>query len=125
MTTILPVQGALTEARTATGGAAGGSALVVVEAGARLAAEPFGSDHAAQQRRRRVVGILELGVQRLEDRETRVEANQVEQLEGTHREVAAALHRGVDVVARRDAGVEQPDRVVEVREQQRIDDEAS
>ena len=97
---------------------------VVVETLTGLAAEALGAHHARQQRCRRVVGVAELGVQRLEDRQARVETDQVEQRERPHREVAAALHRGVDVVARRDARVEHPHRVVEVREEQRVDDEA-
>src|SRR5688500_5213901 len=52
---------------------------VVVEAGAALAAQLLGAHHAAQQRHRRVVGIAELGVQRVEDGETHVETDQVEE----------------------------------------------
>ena len=50
--------------------------------------------------------------------------DQVEQRERAHREVAAALHGGVDVVAAGGAVLEHPHRVVEVREQQGVDDEA-
>src|SRR6478736_10533826 len=97
---------------------------VVVETLAALATVALGADHPAQQGRGRVVRVPELGIKRVEDREARVEADEVDQLERPHREVAAALHRGVDVVPGGDAGVEESRRVVEVREQQRVHDEA-
>ena len=75
-------------------------------------------------RHRGVVRIAELVVERVEDGERGVETDEVEQRERTHREVAAALHRRVDVVAGGGAGLEHAHRVVEVREQQRVDDEA-
>ena len=50
--------------------------------------------------------------------------DEVEQRERTHREVAAALHGGVDVVAGGRAVLEHAHGVVQVREQQRVDDEA-
>ena len=79
------------------------------------------------RRRRRhggVVRVAELVVQRVEDGHRRVEADQVEQRERPHREVAAALHRGVDVVHRRRAVLQHAHGVVEVGEQQGVDDEA-
>ena len=97
---------------------------VVVEADAVLPAEAVGGHHAAQQQCGCEVRVAELLMERVEDREAGVEADEVEQLERAHREVAAALHRGVDVVATGDAGVVELHRVVEVGEQERVHDEA-
>ena len=71
-----------------------------------------------------VVLIAELGVEGVEDRQRRVEADEVEERQRAHREVAAALHRGVDVLARGGAVLQHAHGVVEVREQQGVDDEA-
>ena len=68
--------------------------------------------------------IAERVVDRLEDRHRRVDTDEVEQRERAHREVAAALHRRVDRLDRRRAALEHSHRVVEVREQQGVDDEA-
>src|SRR4051812_35570753 len=69
--------------------------VVVVEAAARLAAQQLGGNHAPQQRDGCVVGVAELVIQRVEDGQAGVEADQVEQGERPHREPAAALHGGV------------------------------
>src|SRR5947209_19482171 len=55
--------------------------VVVVEAATRLAAQQLGRNHAPQQRHRRVVGVAELVIQRVEDGAAGVEANQAEQRE--------------------------------------------
>src|SRR5688500_8262204 len=85
-----------------------GSSPVVVEPFAALPAQEAGGDHAAQAGHGGVVGVLELLVEGVEDRQRRVEADEVEQRQGPHREVAAALHGGVDVVAAGGAVLEQP-----------------
>src|SRR5690606_14991193 len=100
-----------------------GPSAVVVEALARLPPQVAGRHHAAQQRDRRVVRVAELLVERVEDGDRRVEAHEVEQGQRPHREVAAALHGRVDVVAAGGAVLEHPHRVVEVGEEEGVDDE--
>src|ERR1041384_8065471 len=70
--------------------------VVLVEPAADLLAEPAGGDVLAQQRTRAVLVVAELAVTHLGDREARVEADQVRELERAHRMVEAELHAGVD-----------------------------
>ena len=103
---------------------AAATAAVVVEALLGLAAELARGDQAAQQRHRGVVGIAVLLVERIEDGQRGVEPDQVEQRERAHGEPATALHGGVDALLGRHALLEQAHRVVEVREQEGVHDEA-
>ena len=73
---------------------------------------------------RRVQPVAGLLVHRVEDLVGGVEADQVEQRERAHRQAAAELHRGVDVLAAGVARLVHADGVVEVAEQQRVGDEA-
>src|SRR2546423_14808660 len=72
---------------------------VVVEAEFRLPTEMTGGHHPPKGGDGRIVRITKLVVQRVEDGERRVEPDEVEQRQRPHREVAAALHGGIDVVA--------------------------
>ena len=100
------------------------SGVVVAEAALGLAAEVAGGDQVLEQRRRREAGLAELQVELALDRQRHVVADHVEQLERAHRQRAAVLHRGVDVVGGGVVRLEHLHRVVEVGEQQRVDDEA-
>ena len=53
-----------------------------------------------------------------------VQADQVGQRERAHRVRAAGDHRGVDVLGGGEPGLDHPDRGEQVRDQQRVDDEA-
>ena len=65
-------------------------------AGLELAAVGAGdAAHTPQHRHRGVVRVVELVVEGVEDGHRGVEADEVEQRERAHREVAAALHGGV------------------------------
>src|SRR3979490_3344646 len=97
---------------------------VVLEALAGLAAETAGCDEVLQQGRWGETFLAELVEQRPLDCQGYVESYDVEQLERAHRQAAADLHRGIDVVADRVVRLEHFHRVVEVREQERVDDEA-
>src|SRR5438477_9173579 len=100
------------------------SAVVIVKASTRLPAELLGGDHALEEGNGRVVGVAELGVEGLDDGQRGVEADEVEQGERPHGEVAAALHGLVDVVAGRNPALQKAYGIVEVREQEGVDDEA-
>lgn len=65
-----------------------------------------------------------LGVHGLEDRTGRVDADQVEQGERPHRQAAAELHGGVDVLAGGVLRLVHRGRLVQVAEQQSVGDEA-
>ena len=68
--------------------------------------------------------VTSLLVHRVEDLVCRVETDEVEQRERTHRVATAEPHGRVDVLARRVAALEHRHRVVEVAEEQRVGDEA-
>src|SRR5262245_40035746 len=78
-TPTMPCWSALDAGGNRQGDAGGSDGSIVVEALLRLATQLAGSDHAAQRRNRGVVRIAELVVERVEDRERRVEADEVEQ----------------------------------------------
>src|SRR5690606_15081633 len=90
---------------------------VVVKALARLATELTGGDHATQDGHSGVVGVAELVVERVENRQRRIETDEVQQGERSHREAAATLRGGVDVVSVGGPVLQHPHRVVQVREQ--------
>src|SRR3954451_1684645 len=102
----------------ATGEEQRSSARVLEEAATRLASEAAGPDHALQRLHRRIVGIAELFVESLEDCGRGIEPDKIEERERPHREVAAALHRRVDVLDARRAVLGQADGVVEIRKEQ-------
>ena len=72
----------------------------------------------------RVQPVAALLVHRLEDLVRRVQADQVEQRQRTHRVAAAEAHRGVDVLAGGVAALVHRGGVVEVAEEQGVGDEA-
>src|SRR5882762_1385676 len=80
--------------------------VVLVEAAADLLAEPARGDVLAEQRARPVLVVAELAVEDLGDREARIEADQIGELERAHRMVEAELHAGVDVARGAQALVE-------------------
>src|SRR3954471_5653057 len=73
---------------------------VIVKAPSGLTAEVACCNELAKRRRRREAAFTELVEHDLPDRMGRVEAHEVEQLEGAHGVVRAALHRGVDLLDR-------------------------
>jgi hypothetical protein len=97
---------------------------VGVEAAAGLAAEQTGGDVLLEDRRGGVSVVARLRVHRLEDLVGRVQADEVEQGQRTHRVAGAEAHRGIDVLARGVPALIHPHGVVEVAEQQRIRDES-
>src|SRR6266542_5139974 len=80
----------------------------VVEAAAGLASMPAGQDHAPQERRRGEARLLELFEHDLRDGVGRVEAHVVAEEQRAHGIAAAELHGVVDVVAAREALLEDP-----------------
>src|SRR5690349_15948914 len=100
------------------------AAGIFAEAAAGLAAEAARGHQVLQERRGRQARVAELAVQDLLDGERDIEPDDVQQLEGAHRIAAAQLHRRVDVVERRVVFLHHLDRVVQVREEQRVHDEA-
>src|SRR5262249_23733775 len=100
-------------------------AVPLVEAAARLAAELPLLHHLLQQ-----LGGLERGLVRValvpafQDRQRRVEADVIQQLDRPHRMAAAELHAGVDVLERRVAALDHQDRLVEQRHEQPVHHEA-
>src|SRR3569623_296174 len=72
--------------------------VVLVKAAQRLATEPAGRDVLAEQRTRTVLVVAELAMQHFGEREARIEADQIRELERAHRMVEAELHAGIDVV---------------------------
>src|ERR1700730_13226580 len=75
-------------------------AAVIVEAAPDLAAEPAGLDVFHQQGTGPVLRIGETLVQHLHHREADIEADEIGQLERSHRMVGAEPHRRIDCVDR-------------------------
>src|SRR5262249_36620841 len=69
---------------------------VLVEAAPGLTAEPAGVDHLGEERARPVPRIAESVVEDAQDRQARVEADEVGQRQGPHRVVHPELHDLVD-----------------------------
>src|SRR5436190_21465972 len=97
---------------------------VNAEPARRLPPQVSSSDEMLEERCWRVVRLTELQIQHALDRERNVEANHVEQLERPHRVATADLHGVVDVVRGGVVRLKHLDGVVEVREQERVDDES-
>ena len=74
-----------------------------VEPASGLPAEPSGSDVLPEQRARTVLRVAEPVVHHLENRDARVEADEVRERERTHRVVHAELHHLIDRLGRADA----------------------
>src|SRR3954449_13055962 len=100
------------------------SSGVVAEAATRLSTEAAGGHQLVEQWRGGEARLWELEVEGALDRQRDVETHDVEQVEGAQWIAATDDHRGVDVLDRGVVGLEHLDRVVEVGEQQRVDDEA-
>src|SRR4051812_43446364 len=75
-----------------------GALIVVhVEAAPRFFAEPAGSDEILQQHGRAIFRIAELVLEHLGDRQHRVEADQIRELEWPHRVIEPEARAAVDV----------------------------
>src|SRR5674476_1146280 len=98
--------------------------FVVEEALTRLPAQQLSGDHAAQQGHRRIVGIAEFVVERIQDGQGRIQTDQVEESEGPHGKPATTLHSGVDIGDGGHSLLVEADRVVQVWEQEGVDDES-
>jgi hypothetical protein len=102
----------------------GDSAPVVVEPLAALAPEEPPLHHAAEQRRGGVHRFLELFVQRVRHRVGRVQADQIEQRQRTHRMSTAIHHPEVDVLGAREPRLEHTYGREEVGNEESVDDES-
>src|SRR5215471_8534463 len=80
--------------------------FVVVEPAARLASEISGRDHLAQQGGRREARLLELVEHDVGDVQRRVQPDEIEQSERTHRVARPQHHADVDVLFRGEALLE-------------------
>src|SRR5450830_9478 len=98
--------------------------VVAVEAPPGLAAELAGEHHLLHKRRRRETFLAILVEHDLADVVGRVDPDEIEQRERTHRMGAAELHSAVDVRNRPDPLFQRADRVEEIRDEQPVDDEA-
>src|ERR687886_411997 len=98
--------------------------VIVVEPTPGLTAQVTGRDHLAQECRSREARVLELVEQDVGDVQRRVETDEVEQRERSHRVARPEHHPNVDVLARGEALLEHPHRLGQVGHKQEIDDEA-
>lgn len=98
--------------------------LVFIESLARLLSKPTGVHHLPQPDRRPVLGISKPRVQHLHNAQARVQPNEVRQLQRAHRHVRPVLHDRVDAVPVADAGLQRDDRLVDVRHQDAVRQEA-
>ncbi len=94
-----------------------------MEAPPGLPPQQTGLHHPGQQRRRRVLGLTKLGVQRLGDGPRGVQADQVRQGQRTERVRTAEHHAAVDVLDGRAARLHHADGGQQIRDEQRVDDE--
>ncbi|MDQ0846255.1 hypothetical protein QFZ68_005935 [Streptomyces sp. V1I6] len=97
---------------------------VRVEAAAGLAAGQARLAELLQDGRRSVQPVVRLRVHGVQDGTGGVDADQVEQRERPHRQTAAELHRGVDVLTGRVPRLVHRRRLVEVAEQQAVGHES-
>src|SRR5438034_6636530 len=104
-------------------GQRGLAARVGVEAAPGLLAEAAGLDELDEDRRRRELVLPEPLVKHAHDPEADVEADEVGQLERTHRMVESDPGARVDVVGRPEALLVGPHRLAEERHQDPVDDE--
>src|SRR5438132_7113780 len=98
--------------------------LIRVKPASALPPVPPGQHHLAQQRRGGEALLAVLLEHHLTDVVRGVEADEVEQREGTHGVAAAELHGLVDVLDRADALLVRADGVEDVGHEQPVDDEA-
>src|SRR6202790_2010059 len=82
---------------------------IFVEAAAGFASQPTRIDVLAQERTRTILRILEAVVEHLENREQRIEADEIGEFERSHRMVHAQLHHRVDRFARADPSIRDKD----------------
>src|SRR5690242_3888142 len=80
--------------------------FVLVEPAARLLSEPACGHEVTEHRRRAVLVVTDVAVKDVGDCEDRVEADEVGELEGTHRVIEAKLRTRVDVLRCADAFLE-------------------
>src|SRR3569623_494355 len=81
-------------------------------------------DVLVEQRTRTVLVVAELAMQHFGDREARIEADQIRELERAHRMVEAELHAGIDVVRGAEPLVEAVAGFIQERNEHAVDDEA-
>src|SRR5438105_2090984 len=98
--------------------------VVLIETATALSPVVPGEHHALEQWRRRLVRCLELVVEDIRGVVLRIQPDIVEEREWSHRMTESALYGLVDLVRRRDALLERPDRRVQIWDQQAIHDEA-
>ena len=95
-----------------------------METATRLLAQKSGGDEIRQHLRRLELLVPESLVENDHDPETDVEADEVGELERTHRVVEADLRSSVDVLGRADALGEGPHRLGQERHQHPVDEKA-
>src|SRR6185503_6561988 len=98
-------------------------AAIIVEAAARLAAEPARLDIFHQQRAGPVLRVGEAFIEHMHDGKAGIEPDEIGELERSHRMVGAEPHRRVDRLDRADALIERVDGLVDHRQQDAVDDE--
>src|SRR5439155_1197161 len=97
---------------------------ITVEAASALSPEMTRVNQLPQQRRSRETRVVEPVIEHTADVEVGIEADEVRQLEGSHRMVQAQLGPPVDVLARSQSLHQCPDRLVDEGHQHPVDDEA-
>src|ERR1700680_4818515 len=91
--------------------------VVSVEATAGLATEITRIDVLLEQRAWPVLVVTEHPMHHLHDREAGIEADQVGELEGSHRLIRAELHCGIDIGDAANALIERVNAFVDHRQQ--------
>ncbi len=99
------------------------SGSYAIEPATALAAEEAGVPHRHDPRRRRHARLAQLFVQRVRGVDVHVDSDEVDQRARPHRPTCAGGHRGVEVLGRDPRLVEDPDAVVQERDEDAIDDE--
>src|SRR5436853_7469364 len=98
--------------------------VIVVEASTSFTSQVACRDHLAQQGRSREARLLELVEQDVGNVQRCVQPDEVEQGERAHRVARAEHHADVDVFSRREALLEHPHGLAEIRDQPEVDDES-
>src|SRR5471032_2162592 len=84
-----------------------------MEAAPRFATQVAGGDHFLEQRRRAIFAVVEAVVERFENRQHGVQANQIRQGQRANRLVATQAHASVDVVGAGQTFLKHQDRFVD------------